>query len=169
VDIVSGREEVLSRGSIAEAVRASASLPGLFGLTVAGPKRYVDGGVSVNVPAGCLIEQGADFVIASNVVCGPRALEVQRPGGFRGMLRTISPLTRMGDSVRALYMMLHQMGARQASCAQITFSPDLINFLPFEFNRGDAIVAKAREGLPAFITQVQQQYKAFCREARSLA
>jgi NTE family protein len=62
-----GQQVVLNRGSIAKAVRASSSIPGIFT-----PVRYqdltlVDGGVVNNVPADVARAMGADIVIAVNI------------------------------------------------------------------------------------------------------
>jgi NTE family protein len=167
VEIVSGREEVFTHGSIAQAVRASSSLPGIFGSTVVGNKRYVDGCVAANVPASCLMEQGADFVIASNVVCGQSVHQKgSSQSGIAGLINRFSPLVRMSDAVRALYIMLHDMGARQAACAHVTFAPDLMGFLPFDFHRADRIAERAREETPRFLADVRKQYQAFAHEVR---
>ena len=73
-DVVRGRLVPFRRATIAHGVRASGSFPGAFGATLTthpelgGLGRFVDGGIVSNVPDGPLFEEGADFVVASNVV-----------------------------------------------------------------------------------------------------
>lgn len=62
------REEVIfDSGSIAEAVRASVSIPGIFKPVVRGNKVCLDGGVINPVPVSVLKRAGANQVIAINV------------------------------------------------------------------------------------------------------
>ncbi len=64
VDIASGEEVVLRDGSVAEAVRASSSIPGIFEPTVIGGRYLVDGGLLNNLPADVARAMGADVVVA---------------------------------------------------------------------------------------------------------
>jgi len=69
-DIISQKEVILDRGSLVSALRASASLPGVYesihfqkeNLTL------MDGGVVDPIPIGIARKLGADFVIAINVL-----------------------------------------------------------------------------------------------------
>ena len=58
---------VLDHGSLADAMRATMSLPGVFPPMELDGKVLVDGGAMNNVPADVVREMGADVVIAINV------------------------------------------------------------------------------------------------------
>ncbi len=62
-DILTGKMKVFQSGSLAEAVRASSSIPSVFQPFELSDTLYIDGGVSENFPAGIAIETGADYVI----------------------------------------------------------------------------------------------------------
>jgi NTE family protein len=62
-----GEVRVFSSGKVADAVRASLSVPGVFEPVKLDGKTYVDGGVLDRVPASIVREMGADFVIAVDV------------------------------------------------------------------------------------------------------
>jgi len=62
-----GEEVVLNRGSIAKAVRASSSIPGIFTPLQYFNMTLVDGGVVNNVPVDVARAMGADVVIAVNI------------------------------------------------------------------------------------------------------
>jgi len=66
-DLVSGRGIALREGSVAQAVRASISIPGFFPPFVVGPYVFVDGGVCEPVPTAALDSLGADISIAINI------------------------------------------------------------------------------------------------------
>src|SRR5205085_9341258 len=66
-DLVSGQGIALREGSVAQAVRASISIPGMFPPFVTGPYVFVDGGVCEPVPTAALDSLGADITIAVNI------------------------------------------------------------------------------------------------------
>lgn len=69
-DISNGEKVLIKEGRVADAVMASACIPGLFKpLEVAG-KLLVDGGIVENVPITPLKEMGADFIIAVDLNTG---------------------------------------------------------------------------------------------------
>ncbi|MFN7087954.1 MAG: patatin-like phospholipase family protein [Burkholderiales bacterium] len=63
----SSRMTVFNRGNTGLAVRASASVPGLFWPVIIRGAEYVDGGVASRVPAPVARAMGADIVIAVDV------------------------------------------------------------------------------------------------------
>jgi NTE family protein len=63
-DLLSGREIWLREGSVAEAVRASVALPGLFAPRLRDEHLLVDGGLVNPVPVSLCRAMGADIVIA---------------------------------------------------------------------------------------------------------
>ena len=63
-DILTGERVVFSGGSLAEAMRASISIPGLFRPYVIDGRSLVDGGIVDNMPVDLAREMGADIVIA---------------------------------------------------------------------------------------------------------
>ena len=71
-DIFSGREVVIRKGSVVDAVRASISIPGIFTPFEYNGSFFVDGGLVNPVPVSCVCDMGADFVIAVNVLPPPQ-------------------------------------------------------------------------------------------------
>jgi NTE family protein len=67
VDLVSATEVVMDRGSLAQAMRATMSLPLIFPPVERDGRILVDGGTMNNVPADVVRAMGADRVIAVNV------------------------------------------------------------------------------------------------------
>ena len=67
VDLNTGREVFLSRGQVADAVRATVALPGVFTPVERDGQLLVDGGLLDNLPADAARHIGADVVIAVDV------------------------------------------------------------------------------------------------------
>lgn len=66
-DIETGEKYVFTGGSLAEAMRASMSIPGVFAPVEIGGKILVDGGIARNLPVDVVREMGADVVIAVDI------------------------------------------------------------------------------------------------------
>jgi len=67
VDLNTGREVFLNHGQIADAVRATVALPGIFTPVEWDGQLLVDGGLLDNLPADAVRQMGADVVIAVDV------------------------------------------------------------------------------------------------------
>src|SRR5690606_1133067 len=159
-DILSGRAKIFRQGDLADAVRASCTLPGWAGTTVFDGRRYVDGCVVDNVPVGCLREEGTDFVIASNVVPRPSALAAQPHATALQRLRLAhSPLHRFRDGIRSFFLQAHLLGDR-SFCADVQFQPDLSKYPIPDYSLADPIIELARRDLDAVLDEIVARYKA---------
>ena len=164
VDIQTGRARIFRHGRAAQAMFASTALPALFVPEIQDGVRYVDGGIANNVPVSALVEEGADFIIASNVIPAPSRLEREsHKSSFTRFLSQISPLGRTQDALRSMFLLMHEAGNRQATAAQITFAPSMGTFGLFDFHVADKIVEHVKPELPRFIELAKNQYTAFCR------
>ena len=74
-DLVEGKEVILSKGSLAYAMRASMSLPAVFNPMTYEKTVLVDGGVMNNFPTDVAKEMGADIIIGSDVGGGMEPLD----------------------------------------------------------------------------------------------
>jgi len=63
-DVVTGEAVILEEGSLANAIRASLSLPGVFAPVALNDLLLVDGGIAMNLPVELALEAGADVIIA---------------------------------------------------------------------------------------------------------
>ena len=66
-DIASGKSVVLKSGSLATAMRASMSIPGIFAPVELEGKLLVDGGISKNIPVDTMQQMGVDVLIVVDV------------------------------------------------------------------------------------------------------
>ncbi|PVX45462.1 NTE family protein [Flavobacterium sp. 103] len=74
-DVVHGKEIVLSKGSLAFAMRASMSLPAVFKPMSYDETLLVDGGVMNNFPTDIAKQMGADIIIGSDVGGGMEPMD----------------------------------------------------------------------------------------------
>ncbi|WP_437751383.1 cyclic nucleotide-binding domain-containing protein [Sorangium sp. So ce1389] len=164
VDIQRGRARVFRHGRAVHAMFASTAIPTFIIPEIQDGARYVDGGIANNVPVSALVEEGADFIIASNVIPPPNRLARElHKSGLTRILSQLSPLGRTKDGLRAMFLLMHEAGNRQATAAQITWAPSMGTFGMLDSHLAAKIVEHVQPTLPRFIDSVKNKYAAFCR------
>ncbi len=63
-ELASGKEVVIDRGPVVDAILASSAMPGIFAPVRRGDRLLVDGGICNNVPTSVLVSRGARYTIA---------------------------------------------------------------------------------------------------------
>ncbi|MBX6352246.1 MAG: patatin-like phospholipase family protein [Thermoflavifilum sp.] len=116
-----GRKRVVFRtGKIADAVRASISIPGVFVPVVTADGIYVDGGVIDRVPVRAVRDLGVDVVIAVDV---------------SATLRPSAPETMLDVVLQSLDVMQDPLVQDQTREASVTLTPDLSHVGTSQFHR----------------------------------
>jgi NTE family protein len=128
-DIVTGEKVVFSAGSIAEAMRASMSIPGLFSPYEAQGRSLVDGGIADNMPVDIARGMGADIVIA--VEC--RTHSPTSPEELRSSLEITNQTANL--------FVEENMKPSRAD-ADLLIRPDLSSFNRMSYTEAAALVAK---------------------------
>ena len=162
-DIDAGTEFVFRRGNLAQAVRASAAMPGATAPVAIDNRRLVDGALVSLVPASILPEEGLDFVIASNVMQAP-ARQPPGPGGRLGNIRnrlSQSIPVRLSDSVQAVYIALQAAGELCLASAHASFQPILPNVTTAEFHRASEILDLAQQQAERAAEEIAIRYRQF--------
>ena len=104
VDLNSGQEVYLQEGSVAEAVRATISVPGLLAPVKNNGRRLVDGGLLNNLPVDVVRAMGANVTLGVDVY-SPKASSSfwQELGQKRFLSETVGELIAvLGDSLDLL-------------------------------------------------------------------
>ena len=130
-DIENGERVVLTSGNLAEAIRASSSLPGIFIPTRINGRLLVDGGLVDSVPARVAQQMGASFIIASDV-------------GFCIKKEKIGNVFQMIS--QAIQIAGKELNKLQSKLADITITlqlPDEIDQMAFD--KADYIIKKGEE------------------------
>ena len=154
VDLNAACEVHLTQGRVADAVRATIAVPGIFQPVMREGQLLVDGGVLNNLPADVVREMGAQTVIAVDVLtggAGQTASACQNGGTLPGGLSNTVNLCFRSLMVMMVEIQRHRM---QDARPQVFLEPDI----PVEigaltgFTRAAEIVAAgeqaAREALP---------------------
>jgi NTE family protein len=137
-DVALGAEVVIHRGSLADAVRASMSIPGAMNPWPIGDKMCIDGAVVNPMPASVLRDAGIRLVIGSNVA-GQDLQSESDPHLMQIMSRILNSMER-------------EMIKAQLPLVDVLIRPAVGPAPSFDFSRIEQFVYEgeraAREALP---------------------
>jgi predicted acylesterase/phospholipase RssA len=142
VDLVTGNEVVLRKGSLARAMRSSMSIPTVFQPVVWGDSLLVDGGMINNLPIDVVREMGADIVIAVNV--GAPLLKRE-------------DITSVLDVLEQSFSIFNNYREKEnIKQADILISPDMSGFDAADFNEESVpdIIKNGRKAARAALPQL---------------
>ncbi|HYI97402.1 MAG TPA: patatin-like phospholipase family protein [Bryobacteraceae bacterium] len=127
-ELVSGKVMVFSEGSIANALRATMSLPGVFYPVRDGDKIYADGGMLNNLPTDVVKQMGADFVVGLHLSVGP-----VDPKQLRSLF---------GVAGGATGVMIDANVLRGMELSDLLVTIDVAGYTTLDFSRADQIIGK---------------------------
>lgn len=148
VDVLTGRDTLLSTGDAADAIVASAAIPGVFPPVLIDGRPYIDGGVVNNTPISYAHELGADeiWVLAAGYPCAlPEA-----PGSALGM------------ALHGLNLLIqHRLAAdvdRYEPLVDLRVVPPLcpVTVSPADFGQADDLIERARTGTERWVVDPQR-------------
>ncbi len=159
-DMMSGEAVVLHEGSLAEAVRASMAIPGVFTPVVMNGNVLADGGMVENIPVETVRAMDADVVIA---------VELRLPPVNPNDLKTIA-----GVLGRSVDVMITQNERRSLALAQAKVSIDMTGYTINDYSRSKDLIqlgyrsaeAQSAALLPYAVEDAEWQQYLTEREAR---
>ncbi len=143
-DIVTGEEVVLDHGNLADAVRASMNVPGIFAPVEWEGHQLVDGGLVNNLPVTVMRRMGVDYIIAVNVSAPLLGKE-----DIHSLLGVTDQLTRM---------MIAQNERFQQDFLtdrDLLLVPDLHEVGSGDFHRAALAIEQGRKAARAFLRELQ--------------
>ena len=132
-DMVAAQQLVLKDGSLAEALRATMAIPGLFGPVETEDKKILaDGGLLNNIPADVGRAMGADIIIVVNI--GTPLGTGEDLESFAGMLSQV------------IGVMTIESDRRNLKLADVVITPDLGRYTLLDFNAASTIADLGYQG-----------------------
>lgn len=125
-DLYRGQEVIFDKGSVAEAVRASISVPGIFVPYYTNGTCYVDGAVVNPTPIDIARQRGNGIVIA---------VDLAHAG-------TVSNVTNMFDVIlMSVDIMERELIKHRLTHSDILIQPNVGHVLPSDFGKVDELIA----------------------------
>ncbi len=126
-DLIGGRRVVMSRGSLAEAIRASSTIPVMFSPVHVDSMSLVDGGLLSNMPVDIAVAQSCDIIIAVNTT---------------SPLRRDTEITNPLEALDQVFnVMMQSRIDEELAPAQIVITPALDGYVGVDFDRIDSLIA----------------------------
>jgi NTE family protein len=146
-DLNTGETIVLEKGSIAKAVRASSSIPGIFVPVTFDNRTLVDGGVTNNIACDVAKNKGADIVIAVNISRDIKETNIN------------SLIDIVGQSAA---IMMHEASKSKLKYADVVIEPNTKGVSMFDFSQKkylmDEGIRAAKQSIPK-IRELMARYK----------
>ncbi len=153
-DIQTGKEIILDSGNVAEAVRASLSLPFFFQPYYLDGRYLVDGGLVNPVPTSIIVAQGANILLSANLTS--KASERRVPGMI-GWWRRHFPTIMRGPSIleimmKTIYIMQYEISQARSEIAHVVMNVKAHSLLWWDLDQAKKMIslgeASAEEMLP---------------------
>jgi NTE family protein len=145
VDVLTGAELRLSSGDLADAVLASAAIPGVLSPVAWGDRVLMDGGVANNTPISHAIELGATkvYVLPTGHAC---ALEEAPSGALAMALHAISLLTQR--------RLVHDIERHRGAADLVVLPPPCpLGIQPIDFDHAEELIARALHDARRFLDE----------------
>ncbi|MES2486554.1 MAG: patatin-like phospholipase family protein, partial [Bacteroidota bacterium] len=139
-DIETGREVVLRKGVLPDAILASGAFPSLYAPVEIEGRLLIDGGVTNNYPIEEVRKMGADIIIG---------VDVQDPLKTRDQIKGATGVLVQINN----YQMIQKMEAKSAA-TDIYIKPDISGFTVISFDDGRAIIDKGEEAARKIIDEL---------------
>jgi NTE family protein len=130
-DMTTGKEHVFTDGSLAQAMRSTMSIPGVFAPVEHGTQVYSDGGAVNNLPVSVARAMGADIVIAVYLDTGP--------------FNKASLSSLVGVAGRNVEIMVAANELNSMKDANILLKADVSKFTSGDFEKSAEIIPKGVE------------------------
>ncbi|MBI5476805.1 MAG: patatin-like phospholipase family protein [Ignavibacteriales bacterium] len=139
-DLISGKRIILDRGSLAEALRASVTVPLLYSPIQKDSMVMVDGGLRSNIPVDVARAEGCDVVIVVNSTSSMRNQEqMKAPWEIADQIMTI---------------MMQESNREQLKLADIVIKPQTRERIVSDFSNLDSLIAEGERSADKSIDEI---------------
>ena len=129
-NLITAQPHVFDHGSIAQALRSTMSIPGVFAPVRDGKNLYVDGGLLGNLPTDVVRSMGADVVIAVHLETAP-----PDPKQIQSLFSVL------GSSIEAV---IHANELKGMADADLIINVKLNDFTTLDYAKAKAIIARGK-------------------------
>jgi NTE family protein len=141
-DLVTGERVILDSGDLAEALKATMTIPLAFSPVESGERLLVDGGLVDPIPVDVVRQMGADVVIAVNTVSA--LLPADR-------IKTPLDVANQATSIMSLSKQREELGK-----ADLGITPDLSEFSSVDFDRTDELIETGEAFAESSVSKIKE-------------
>jgi NTE family protein len=142
-DLVTGERVVLDSGDLAQALRATMTVPLAFSPVQQGDSLLVDGGLVDPIPVDIAKEMGSDLVIAVNTVSSLLpADKLKSPLDVANQATSIMSLRRQREALEQ---------------ADLVITPDLSDFSSMDFDQTEELIARGQAAAESVVAGLKER------------
>lgn len=150
-DVISGEEVLFENGPVADAVRASMSIIGVFEPAHLDDHFLVDGGTVNPVPTSVLKDKHADILVASSVIPGlPERMHRKE------QLKTGKAPNVVSIVLGAIEIMESEIIRARSESIDVMIAPDVAQFTTLDYDRAEDIIQVGRDAAEHALPQLRQ-------------
>ena len=153
-NLTTGEEVILRSGRVAQAVRATCTIPQLFAPVEHNGRLLCDGGVLNKVPTDVARAMGGDIVITVDV-----GLYSRRAG---------VPTSLIGVTSKVMSLIGEDRAERERAAADVLVTPNLAAYAGLDFARSDELIAIGRAACPSEYSPFSSSSSVCLRRLRSI-
>ena len=140
-DLNTGETVVLEKGSLARAIRASCSIPGVFVPVTFDKRTLVDGGITNNVACDIAKAKGADIIIAVNLQKDVKNSQID------------SVIDIIAQSIT---IMMRETSKAKLASADVVIEPELKGISLFDFSQKKMIMEEGIKAARAAVPKIKE-------------
>jgi NTE family protein len=150
-DLISGEEIVFDRGPIAEAMRASMSVIGVFEPAHVAGRFLIDGGSVNPVPTQLLADHGANIILASNVIPSLEDRIHRRELKREGRVPNV-----IGIVMGAMEIMESEIIKTRLGPVDVLIQPEIARFGTLEYDKAWELIRCGEEAAREQLANIQR-------------
>ena len=170
-DLNTIEEVVFERGKLADAIRASISIPGIFRPVLDKGRTLIDGGLANPVPVDVLARAGVSKIIAVNTFPNADMMRQYRHSLIKGMIKAVERnradarnraadrhARRASSSSTCGSSMPSQSRSAQEACAKadVIISPTVPDGFWYDFYNPERYIRRGEQAAEAVLTQLKE-------------
>lgn len=159
-DLGTGAPYVLRDGTVGRGARFSGAFPPLLASVDWHGMRLVDGGFCENVPTAIAAWEGANLLVASNIISAPPLGPDSGRADWRRTLASLNPVRRLLDAGRASLTLMHKAGEGRYDFSTLKFEPAFSTAEFWDMSKGPDVVRAAEATADATAETVQRVWDA---------
>ncbi len=172
-DIESGEEVIFSKGSLADAVRASCSLPVIFTPFHHEGRFLIDGGLVNPVPIRVVADMGADVLIAINLTLPAADYTAgEKPGFLSSMFKALGGVKYPNvfhTLLHTLYTAEYEIAKSQLDIAHVIIQPEIKGVSWTDFGKAESLIELGEAAAEKVVPRIKAMLPAlspYCRLPR---
>lgn len=150
-DAISGEEVIFSNGPVADAVRASISVIGVFEPAHLGNRFLIDGGAVNPVPTSVLQNHGCNIILASSVIPNLQDRLHRKQAQASGRAPNVAVIV-MG----AMEIMESEIIKTRMSGVHVLIKPDIARYNTLDYSKATEIIRVGEEAARLEVANIKQ-------------